>query len=151
MRMIISRDLSLVYPPFARQLRDFEARLAAAKLPFFLYMAFRTFEDQDELYAQGRTKPGQIVTNARGGDSLHNYGLAGDYVLDGSLEKPGIQWSWNVKADLDRDGRSDWMEMGAIARACGLEWGGYVAAGISILLIAVGIFGLYWWNCTVRR
>ena len=34
---------------------------------------------------------------------------------------------------------------------CGLEWGGYVMAGISILLIALGIFGLYWWNCTVRR
>ncbi len=34
---------------------------------------------------------------------------------------------------------------------CGLEPGGYVAAGISFLLIVTGIFGLYWWNCTVHR
>jgi peptidoglycan L-alanyl-D-glutamate endopeptidase CwlK len=122
--MIISRDKSLLFPPFADQLRYFESRLAAAKLPFFLFMALRTFECQDELYAQGRTKPGSIVTNARGGDSLHNYGLAADYVLDGSLEKPGIQWSWNTKADFDSDGRSDWMRMGEIAESCGLEWGG---------------------------
>jgi peptidoglycan L-alanyl-D-glutamate endopeptidase CwlK len=122
--MLISRDLSLVFAPFAEQLRDFEARLAAAKLPFYLYMALRTFEDQDELYAQGRTKPGSIVTNARGGDSLHNYGLAADYVLDGMPAKPGVQWSWDTKFDSNQNGRSGWMDLGAIARAAGLEWGG---------------------------
>jgi peptidoglycan LD-endopeptidase CwlK len=122
--MLISRDKSLLYPPFARQLAEFEARLAAAKLPFFLFMALRTFEDQDELYAQGRTKPGTIVTNARGGDSLHNYGLAADFVLDGQVEKPGIQWSWETRADFNADHRNDWMEMGEIVESCGLEWGG---------------------------
>ena len=122
--MIISRDKNLLYPPFAEQLRDFESRLAAAKLPFYLFMGLRTFEDQDELYAQGRTKPGRIVTNARGGDSLHNYGLAADFVLDGQPEKPGIQWSWEIKSDFNADGRSDWMTMGEMAESCGLEWGG---------------------------
>lgn len=121
--MIISRDKSLLYPPFADQLADFESRLAAAKLPFFLFMGLRTFADQDELYAQGRTSPGEIVTNARGGDSLHNYGLAADYVLDGQIEKPGIQWSWNIKSDLNADGRNDWLQMAEIAVACGLESG----------------------------
>ena len=123
MSIIISRDKSLLFPPFAEQLRHFESRLAAAKLPFYLYMGLRTFEDQDELYAQGRTKPGQIVTNARGGDSLHNYGLAVDYVLDGQVEKPGIQWSWEIKSDLNADGRNDWLEMAEIAVSCGLEAG----------------------------
>jgi peptidoglycan L-alanyl-D-glutamate endopeptidase CwlK len=124
MTIIISRDKNLLYPPFAGQLRDLESRLAAARLPFYLYMGLRTFECQDELYAQGRTMPGQIVTNARGGDSLHNYGLAADYVLDGQPDKPGIQWSWDTKADFNADGRSDWMQMGEIAESCGLEWGG---------------------------
>jgi peptidoglycan LD-endopeptidase CwlK len=124
MSIIISRDKSLLYPPFAEQLRDFESRLVAAKLPFYLFMALRTFECQDELYAQGRTMPGKIVTNARGGDSLHNYGLASDWVLDGHVEKPGIQWSWDIKSDLNADGRNDWMQMGEIAESCGLEWGG---------------------------
>lgn len=36
----------------------------------------RTFAEQDALYAQGRTKPGAKVTNAKGGQSYHNYGLA---------------------------------------------------------------------------
>jgi peptidoglycan LD-endopeptidase CwlK len=124
MSIIISRDKSLLYPPFAEQLRYFESRLAAAKLPFYLYMGLRTFECQDELYAQGRTLPGKIVTNARGGDSLHNYGLAADFVLDGVPEKPGIQWSWDTKADFNADGRNDWMQMGEIAESSGLEWGG---------------------------
>ena len=124
MTIIISRDKNLLYPPFAGQLRDFESRLATAKLPFYLYMGLRTFEDQDELYSQGRTKPGQIVTNACGGDSLHNYGLAADFVLDGQPDKPGIQWSWDTKADFNADGHSDWMQMGEIAGSCGLEWGG---------------------------
>jgi peptidoglycan L-alanyl-D-glutamate endopeptidase CwlK len=121
--MIISRDKSLLYPPFADQLRDFESRLAAAKLPFYLFMGLRTFECQNELYAQGRTLPGKIITNARGGDSLHNYGLAADYVLDGTVEKPGIQWSWELRSDLNRDGRGDWLQMAEIAVSCGLEAG----------------------------
>lgn len=47
----------------------------------FITETYRSFERSDELYAQGRTKPGQIVTNAKGGSSLHNYGLAIDFVL----------------------------------------------------------------------
>jgi peptidoglycan LD-endopeptidase CwlK len=95
-------------------------RLAAVKLSFYLYMGLRAFECQEELYAQGRTLPGKIVTNARGGDSLHNYGLAADYILDGQSQKPGVQWSWNIRADLNADGRNDWLQMAEIAVACGL-------------------------------
>lgn len=40
----------------------------------------RTIAEQDALYAQGRTTPGKIVTNAKGGSSYHNYGLAIDLV-----------------------------------------------------------------------
>jgi peptidoglycan LD-endopeptidase CwlK len=124
MNIIISRDKKLLYPPFAEQLRDFESRLTVVKLPFYLHMGLRTFEDQDTLYAQGRALPGKIVTNACGGDSLHNYGLAADYVLDGMPDKPGIQWSWQIRVDFNAGGRSDWMQMGEIAEICGLEWGG---------------------------
>jgi peptidoglycan LD-endopeptidase CwlK len=121
--MIISRDKSLLCPAFAGQLRIFEQRLQVANLPFYLFMGLRTFEDQDELFAQGRTKPGQTVTNARGGDSFHNYGLAADYVLDGMPDKPGLQWSWDLKADLDHNGKSDWQQMAEIAKSCGMESG----------------------------
>lgn len=46
----------------------------------YVYEGFRTNERQQELYEQGRTKPGKIVTWARPGQSFHNYGLAVDWV-----------------------------------------------------------------------
>ena len=43
--------------------------------------ALRTWDEQEELYAQGRTKKGKIVTNAKAGYSWHNYGLAIDVCI----------------------------------------------------------------------
>lgn len=86
----------------------------------------RTFAEQDALYAQGRTKlfdnAGNrlgIVTKARGGQSLHNYGLAFDIVL---LEHGTA--TWNTTVDYDGDGKSDWMEVINIFKDNGYEWGG---------------------------
>ena len=80
---------------------------------------FRSFAEQDEIYAQGRTKAGSIVSNSRGGLSYHNYGLALDIVLliDGKA-------SWDIKTDFDKDGKSDWKEVVAIFKRYGWEWGG---------------------------
>lgn len=41
----------------------------------------RSYDEQNELYAKGRTKPGSRVTNARGGYSNHNFGIAIDIGL----------------------------------------------------------------------
>jgi peptidoglycan L-alanyl-D-glutamate endopeptidase CwlK len=41
----------------------------------------RTFQEQQDLYDMGRTKSGRIITNAQGGHSMHNYGIAMDVVL----------------------------------------------------------------------
>lgn len=119
-----SRDLKYLYPPFRVRIEELLRRLEKVKLPFHVFETLRTFEEQEALYSQGRTAPGKIITNARGGDSLHAYGLAADLVLDGMPEKPGLQWSWDTKADFNADGRSDWMNMGEIAESCRLEWGG---------------------------
>jgi peptidoglycan L-alanyl-D-glutamate endopeptidase CwlK len=69
---------------------------------------FRSFAEQDKLYAQGRTTPGQIVTNARGGQSFHNFGLAFD-VFDKN------QKNWDAV---------DWKGIGKLGEDAGLEWGG---------------------------
>lgn len=82
--------------------------------------ALRTIEEQDGLYAQGRSKPGKIVTNAKGGTSYHNYGLAVDIVL--ILENKQI--SWDMKTDYDDDNFPDWMECVRIFESHGWEWGG---------------------------
>jgi peptidoglycan L-alanyl-D-glutamate endopeptidase CwlK len=80
----------------------------------------RTIAEQDALYAQGRTKPGKKVTNAKGGSSYHNYGLA----IDICLIIDGKEASWNTLKDFDGDGVADWMEAVAIFKSRGWEWGG---------------------------
>ena len=86
----------------------------------------RTIEEQNELYAQGRTKPGNIVTKAKGGKSLHNYGLAIDFALmydkdyNGNFE----ELSWNIAKDGDKDGKKDWDEVVAAFEKRGWSWGG---------------------------
>jgi peptidoglycan L-alanyl-D-glutamate endopeptidase CwlK len=79
----------------------------------------RTIDEQNALYAQGRTKPGPIVTNAKGGLSYHNYGLAIDFafIVNGKL-------SYDMKADSDKDSKADWMEVVAIFKQFSYEWGG---------------------------
>jgi peptidoglycan L-alanyl-D-glutamate endopeptidase CwlK len=71
----------------------------------------RTFEEQDALYAQGRTKPGNIVTQAQGGQSWHNFSLALDFVnlINGNE-------SWNVD--------DNWMTVVNIFKNHGFTWGG---------------------------
>lgn len=80
----------------------------------------RTFAEQDALYAQGRTKPGKIVTKAKGGQSIHNYGLAIDIVLIIN----GKEASWDTKKDFDKDQQSDWMEVVTEFKRAGWIWGG---------------------------
>ena len=86
----------------------------------------RTFAEQDSLYAQGRTKKGSKVTNAKGGQSYHNYGLAIDISLlvdkdgNGSFETA----SWDTKTDFDGDKKADWQEIVTIFKKYGYEWGG---------------------------
>lgn len=86
----------------------------------------RTNKEQDELFDIGRTKPGKIVTNARGGQSYHNYGLAIDIVLlvdrDGNGTHESASWETNV--DFDGDGKADWQEVVRIFKSYGWEWGG---------------------------
>lgn len=91
-----------------------------------IVQGLRTIEEQNELYAQGRTKPGNIVTNARGGSSYHNFGLAIDFAI--LIDKDGNgtydELSWDIKKDNDKDGIADWLEVVKVFEAAGWEWGG---------------------------
>lgn len=79
----------------------------------------RTIEEQNELYAQGRTKKGSIVTNAKGGQSYHNFGLAFDIVLlydkdgNGTFEFA----SWDNKDP-------NWIKVTQYFKSKGWFWGG---------------------------
>lgn len=99
--------LDALVQPYARALY-FKAR--GNGITVNIISGLRTFQEQDALYAQGRTGPGNIVTNARAGHSVHNFGLAFDVgVFEGSrflVESP------RYKA------------VGALGLELGLEWGG---------------------------
>lgn len=86
---------------------------------------FRSIKAQNNLYAIGRTKQGNVVTNARGGQSYHNYGLAIDIVLLVDKDKNGSYEtaSWDTSADWDRDGVADWLEVARVFQKYGWQWG----------------------------
>lgn len=96
-------------------------RSYACGVPILITQGLRTMAEQNALYAQGRTRPGAIVTNARGGESYHNYGLAVDFAL---LLPDGSSVSWDMARDGDQDGTPDWREVVQQAKAIGFEWGG---------------------------
>ena len=81
-----------MHPSFRVELKN-QYEFINSKLPKDVRLRFsytlRTFEEQNELYSQGRTKNGRIVTNAKGGQSMHNYGLAFDIVLLYDIDKNG--------------------------------------------------------------
>lgn len=93
--------------PYARALLN-----AAAKrgITLIVTSALRTYEQQNDLYAQGRTKPGKIVTNAPAGYSNHNFGLAFDVTI---FEKGEPVWESPI-----------YQTVGAIGKNLGLMWGG---------------------------
>jgi hypothetical protein len=80
---------------------------------------FRSSTEQDAIYAQGRTKPGRIVTGAEAGESWHNYGLAADIAF---LNDDGVfdGQSWNTTGDYG----DMWDRYGEIASSNDLTWGG---------------------------
>lgn len=59
----------------------------------FLTATFRPNKEQDELYAQGRTKKGAKVTNAKAGQSAHNY--LPSFAFDVAFKKEDGTLDWN--------------------------------------------------------
>lgn len=106
-----SKSLNDLTPETKRRAEDFVSSCKKAGIDILIYCTLRSKEEQDELYAQGRTKPGKIVTNARGGDSFHQYGVAFDFV-----PMVGGKPAWNDN--------SLYAKCGGIAEAVGLEWSG---------------------------
>ncbi|WP_338552882.1 M15 family metallopeptidase [Paenibacillus sp. KS-LC4] len=82
---------------------------------------YRSAAEQDKLYAQGRTAAGSIVTNARGGYSYHNFGVAIDFAL---LSPDGKQVFWDTKRDGNVNQIADWAEVVDEAKRLGFAWGG---------------------------
>jgi len=80
----------------------------------------RSLKEQALLFAQGRTSPGKIVTWAKPGQSMHNYGLAIDFCLIVN----GKEASWDYCKDFDKDKVPEWVEIVNAFKDKGFAWGG---------------------------
>lgn len=99
-------DLTKIYPPLVERSRKLVAACRERGADYWAISGLRSWEEQGELYALGRTKPnvdatpekpmGGIVTKARPGYSYHNYGLALDFARDKDEQRAGLQPTWDA-------------------------------------------------------
>ena len=105
-----AQNIATLLPPVQPLAQSLIAAAATAGISIKIISGTRPYEEQDALYEQGRSKPGPIVTNARGGYSNHNFGVAFDIgVFEGGRyldESPAYK------------------AVGALGKQLGLEWGG---------------------------
>ncbi|WP_045522218.1 M15 family metallopeptidase [Neobacillus niacini] len=107
--------------PVVKERSDQLVQQAAKKgIVVLITDGFRSIEEQNRIYEQGRTAEGNIVTNAKGGESYHNYGLA----IDFALETPSGNVIWDRQYDRNQNGKADWSEVVQMAKSLGFEWGG---------------------------
>ena len=78
--MINSRDLKDLHPIVQAKAQAFIHSCKKAGIDVLITSTYRDNESQNALYAQGRTSPGKKVTNAKAGQSWHNYRVAFDFV-----------------------------------------------------------------------
>ena len=109
-----------LHPKLVIDAQDIITSLDKRGVTIRITQGLRTISEQDALYSIGRSIQGKVVTNAKGGQSYHNYGLAIDFCL---LKKDGGV-SFNIKDDLDQDGQADWMEVVEEFAKKGWTWGG---------------------------
>lgn len=116
--MINSRNVKDLLPPVAALAQKLIDNCEKEGIDLILTSTFRDFEAQASLFEQGRTKPGQVVTCARAGQSYHNYRLAFDVcpIVNGKAnwndmvlwrkigvlgEELGLEWAWRWKSNQE--------------------------------------------------
>ena len=114
-----SRKIEDLHPDLQPLAKEFIRLCALKQCDVLIICTYRSNEEQAELYSQGRSKPGKIVTHAPPGSSKHNFTVDGkpaakafDVVplVDGKAE-------WNT-------GSPKWKIIGEVARFLRLQWGG---------------------------
>lgn len=111
-------NLSLVrlntsHPELVRRIMNLNGALEAENIVIEIDTALRTAAQQDELYAEGRTIPGKIVTHAQGYQSNHVIGCAVDVAPNDSVtHRP----DWNAA-------HPSWQRIVALAPTFGLRDG----------------------------
>jgi peptidoglycan L-alanyl-D-glutamate endopeptidase CwlK len=109
--MINSRDIDELKPHVASLCSAFIKACDEQGIDIVITSTYRDSESQNVLYAQGRTKPGKKVTNAKAGQSYHQFRVAFDFV---PIVHGKAQWN-----DI-----SLFEKCGKIGKKLGMEWTG---------------------------
>ena len=104
------RNILKLLPEVQQIARTLVQKAAENGIKIKVISGLRTYEEQDKLYAQGRTKAGSVVTYARGGQSNHNFGIAFDI---------GVFEGTKYLTESDK-----YKAVGVLGMDLGLEWGG---------------------------
>ena len=104
------RVIATLLPEVQPYARTLVLQAASAGIAIKVISGLRTYDEQNALYAKGRTAPGPVVTNARGGYSNHNFGIAFDI---------GVWEGGKYQGDSPK-----YKAAGVIGAELGLEWGG---------------------------
>jgi peptidoglycan L-alanyl-D-glutamate endopeptidase CwlK len=107
--------LAEVHPELARRVRLLVNKCVPYGIWLRVSQGLRTWQQQGLLYAQGRTEPGKIVTNARAGYSMHQFGLAVD-IVPADANFPTFVPDWD---SMD----SRWQQVLELAETCQLREG----------------------------
>lgn len=115
------RDITTLHPRLQTLATLLKEECAKRGIHILFSECLRTKAEQDALYAQGRTAPGSIVTNAKGStySSQHQWGIAIDFYLDMDVDGDGSK-----KDDAFNNSAGLFERVGRIAKSIGLGWGG---------------------------
>ena len=115
------RDITLCHPRLQKIAAAWIKACAVEGITVAISETLRTVAEQDALYAQGRTKPGNIVTNAKGSSykSQHQWGIAFDFYLKMDVDGDG-----KISDDAYNDSKGHFKHAAEIGKKLGLAWGG---------------------------
>ena len=114
----LNRSLSDLQPDFKDRMQALLIMAGQKGFKLQVNETLRSFARSNQLYAQGRSRPGQIVTNAAAGQSYHNYGVACDLYP--------ITSTGRVEVNFDRvpELMTQMLRVAQVAKTLGIEWGG---------------------------
>lgn len=117
----MSRNISELHPRLQEIIPKLKAECKKQGITIGISECVRTVEEQNALYAKGRTTKGSIVTNCKGTDyaSMHQWGVAFDFYLIMDIDKDG-----KTSDDAYNDSTNVFTKVGKIGQKLGLEWGG---------------------------
>lgn len=115
------RDITALHPRLQAKAALLKEECKKQGVSILFSECLRTKAEQDALYAQGRTAPGNIVTNAKGStySSQHQWGIAIDFYIDTDVDGDG-----DKKDDAFNNSTGLFDRVGSIAKSIGLGWGG---------------------------